>query len=202
MNKNGYKIMHIGNGTDSVYGNIYIIQANPVKSNGFSRFLSVTIDNDTDSFFIPINQELLNQILTIAKGGGLWYPNEDDFVEERIFDEAKMDHIAVYRHVGFFGDDFDEDMNSGHDVCLVPDMPFKIRTLNQQYYSGNWFESYFSFRSYVESLAEGDDVRNFWGWLFDRPDFNGLKPWNLPLDYEREYERFLNACEDTDSSEY
>lgn len=53
MNKNGYKIMHIGNGTDSVYGNIYIIQANPVKSNGFSRFLSVTIDNDTESFFYP-----------------------------------------------------------------------------------------------------------------------------------------------------
>lgn len=202
MNDNGYKIMHVGDGTDSVYGNIYIIKANPVQNNGFSMYHSMTICSDTETFFIPANQGLLNQIIMIARGGGLWYPDEDDFVEEKIFNENTNSHITIYRHVSFFEDEYDENLNSGHDVCLIPDMPSKIHTLNQQYYSGNWFESYFSFRSYVESLAEGDDVRNFWGWLFDRPDLNGLKPWNLPLEYECEYERFLNACEDADSPEY
>ena len=202
MNKNGYKIIHIGDGTDSRYGNIFIIKANPVQNNGFGMFHSMTIGSDTETFFIPANQRLLNQIIQIARGGGLWYPNDEDFIEEKIFDENTNSHIIIHRHVSFFRDKFDEDLNSGHDVCLIPNMGYKIQTLNQQFYRGNWFESYCSFRSYVESLAEGDDVQNFWGWLFDRPDFNGCMPWNLPSNYEQEYNRFLDACEKTDNTEF
>ena len=32
MNENGYKIMHVSDGTDSRYGNIFIIKANNIKS--------------------------------------------------------------------------------------------------------------------------------------------------------------------------
>lgn len=116
--------------------------------------------------------------------------------------ENTNSHIMIHRHVSFFKDEYDENLNSGHDVCLIPNMGYKIQTLNQQFYRGNWFESYYSFRSYVESLAEGDDVQNFWGWLFDRPDFNRCMPWNLPSNYEQEYNRFLDACENTDNTEF
>lgn len=202
MNENGYKIMHIEDGIDSKYGNIHIIMANPVQNNGFGMYHSMTIGNDTETFFIPANQRLLNQIIIIARGGGLWYPDEDDFVEEKILNENTNSHIMIHRHVSFFKNEYDEDLNSGHDACLIPNMGNKIQTLNQQFYQGNWFESYYSFRNYVESLAEGDDVQNFWGWLFDRTDFNGCMPWNLPLNYEQEYNRFLDACENTDNTEY
>lgn len=33
MDENGYKIMHVSDGTDSRYGNIFIIKANPVQNN-------------------------------------------------------------------------------------------------------------------------------------------------------------------------
>ena len=128
--------------------------------------------------------------------------NENDFSDEQIFDEEKQKHIIVHRHISFYDEDYDNDLNSGHDICLIPNMAYKIRTLNQQYYTGNWFESYYSFRSYVESLAEGDDVRNLWRWLFERSDFEGYMPWDLPSKDEAEYNRFLNACEKIDGTEY
>ena len=202
MNENGYKIMHVGDGTDSIYGDIYIVKANPVQNNGFGLYHSMSICNETESFFFPANQSLINQVLLIARGGGIWYPNENDFSDEQIFDEEKQKHIIVHRHISFHDEDYDNDLNSGHDICLIPNIAYKIRTLNQQYYTGNWFELYYSFRSYVESLAEGDDVRNFWGWLFERSDFEGYMPWDLPSKYEAEYNRFLNACEKIDGTEY
>ena len=51
-------------------------------------------------------------------------------------------------------------------------------------------------------LEEDDDVQNFWGWLFERSDFEGYMPWDLPSKYEAEYNRFLNACEKIDGTEY
>lgn len=36
MNKDGYKIMYVGDGTDSAHGEIVIVKANAVKNNGFS----------------------------------------------------------------------------------------------------------------------------------------------------------------------
>ena len=90
MNENGYKIMHVGDGTDSIYGDIYIVKANPVQNNGFGLYHSMSICNETESFFFPANQSLINQVLLIARGGGIWYPNENDFSDEQIFDEEKQ----------------------------------------------------------------------------------------------------------------
>ena len=101
MNENGYKIMHIEDGIDSKYGNIHIIMANPVQNKGFGMFHCMTIDSDTETFFIPANQRLLKQIMMIARGGGLWYPDKDDFVEEKIFNEDTKSHIMIHRHVSF-----------------------------------------------------------------------------------------------------
>lgn len=71
-------------------------------------------------------------------------------------------------------------------VNTIPNMSRKIQSHYSLYYRGNWFEEY-SFRGYVESLAEGADVQNWGGWLFDRQDFNGKMPWQLPYNYENEY---------------
>lgn len=199
MNKNGYRIMDVTDGYDSSYGEIIIVKANPIKDLGFGRTVSMTICDETDTFFFPQSEEdLLNQILLIANGDGDWYPNESDFETETVLDENLNKRVPVYRHVSFFDDSYDETLNSGHEVSLIPDIGFKAKTLNNQFYQGYWFNSY-SFRGYVEALAEGDDVQNFWGWLFNRPDFNGLKPWELPYDFEREYERFLDVCGELDN---
>lgn len=106
----------------------------------------------------------------------------------------------VFRHRSFFGDNYDDTLNNGHNICLIPNIEYKVRTLNNQYYNNNWFQIYFSFRQYVESSAEGDDVRNFWGWLFNKLDFNNLKPWNLPFEYINKYKRFLQTCDNIDKN--
>ncbi len=201
MNKAGYKIMHVGGGTESAHGEIVIVKANPIKNNGFGLYHSMIIGNDTEKFFFPNNEVLINQILNIARGEGIWHPNEDDFSAEYLFDEDRRCRVLIYRHKSFFTGDYYGELNSGYSVCLIPNMSHKIYILSQQYYTRNWFESYCSFRSYVESLAEDDDVNNFFGWLFDRPELNNVKPWELPSNFEDEYERFLDACSNASSSD-
>ena len=59
MNENGYKRMHVSDGTDSRYGNIFIIKANPVQNNGFGMYHSMTIGNDTETSNINIKSVIL-----------------------------------------------------------------------------------------------------------------------------------------------
>lgn len=68
MNKDGYKIMHVGDGTDSAHGEIVIIKANAVKNNGFSLNYSMSISKDTETFFFPNDTNLINPVLMIARG--------------------------------------------------------------------------------------------------------------------------------------
>lgn len=202
MNNAGYKIIHIGEATENGYKPIVIVKANPINDNGFLRHYVPYECRETEFFFFPQKPSLINRVVQIAQGEGVWHPNEDDFVDGATFFEDENKRVTIHRHTSFWSNDYDKDMNSGHSVNLIPDIQYKARTLNNQFYQRNWFESYLSFRSYVESLAEGDDVRNFWGWLFNRPDLNGCMPYELPEEYYTEYGRFLDVCESLDSTEY
>lgn len=202
MNNAGYKIIHIGDATENGYQPIVIVKANPINDNGFSTSFVPYECRETEYFFFPQKPSLINRIVQIAQGEGIWRPNDDDFEDGTTFFEDANKRVTIHRHTSFWSDDYDEDMNSGHSINLIPDIQYKARTLNNQFYQGNWFESYYSFRSYVESLAEGDDVRNFWGWLFNRPDLNGCMPYELPEEYYDEYERFLDVCESLDNTKY
>ena len=201
MNKAGYKIIHIGDGTEKGFSPIVIVKANPIIDHGFYASFVPHENIDTEEFFFPDEERIANKILQIARGEGIWHPTEDDFKDETIFCEDLHKSITIHRHKSFWTEDYD-DMNSGESVNLIPDIQYKARTLINQFYQGNWFETYCSFRSYVESLAEGDDVQNFWGWLFNRSALNGCLPYDLPEDYYNEYERFLDVCENLDDIEY
>lgn len=201
MNKAGYKIMHIGDATENGSQHIVIVKANPINDMGFGKSFTPYECHETEFFFYPNKRNIVERIVQIAQGEGIWYPNEDDFEDETTLFEENNKRVTIHRHNSLWTDKYD-DINSGHTVNLIPNLQYKARTLNNQYYQGNWFEAYFSFRSYVESLAEGDDVQNFWGWLFNRPDFNGCMPYALPEEYFNEYERFLDVCESLDNTEY
>lgn len=112
MNKDGYKIMHVGEAIDSVYGEVFGVEANPVINDGFSLRHSVLIGQDTETFFFPKDTNLLNQVLMIARGGGLWYPNEDDFLWERRLIEDRETRF-IYSHKSFFMMPYEGDLNSG-----------------------------------------------------------------------------------------
>ena len=56
-----------------------------------------------------------------------------------------------------------------------------------------------SLYEYVVSLAEGDDVQNFCGWLFDDPSLNNRMIWDLPKEYQDCFVNFLDQyMTDTD----
>ena len=138
------------------------------------------------------------------------------------FQEANNDHQIVYKHVSCFDedsdfeldlfeyadpseymdDDYDDNaedddeyahgMNSGSALYLIPNYDYKQNQLFEQWKNNAWYFTYPSVRDYVESLAEGDDVQNFFGWLFDDARFNNTTIWSLPGKYEDAYQQFLN----------
>ena len=87
-----YKIMNISDGTDSKFGAIVIVKANPVTDTGFGKQFTPYIYANTLTFFFPANQHrAIRQLVQIANGGGFWQPNLSyDFQQDFIWDESAV----------------------------------------------------------------------------------------------------------------
>lgn len=83
------------------------------------------------------------------------------------------------------------------DSPNINDIPYwdsKIQELRSQYYRNGWVVEYDTFKKYVYSLATENDVKNFWGWLFDD---NTLWRYNwrtIPFRYKMLFQLFLEHC--------
>ena len=82
MNEAGYKIIHIGDGRENGYHPIVIVKANPIIENAFSKSFIPYECSDTDFFFFPDDERVVDKVIKIAQGEGIWYPDEDDFEEQ------------------------------------------------------------------------------------------------------------------------
>lgn len=194
--KDEYQIMEIKGAHDSRYGDVAIVRANPVETNSMGmRFVTQHLCSDTEMFFFPDDDEILEPIIRIAQGQGIWRPNKNDYRDESILDEETNRRSQIHRHKSFWSNIYDRGMNSGYTPDLIPNKGYKARQLKEQFYRNGWYEEY-TLRGYVVSLAEGDDVSNFWGWLFDNPALNGCLPWTLPSDYQQSYEDFLSLFDE------
>ena len=157
---------------------------------------------------------LEDRLMDIVNGDNPWMPDFSEYSLEfyNDFREANNDHQVVYKHIScydadadyeldvfdyeFSADDDEEDedfeMNGENALVLIPNFAYKQSQLVEQWRNNNWYYTYPSVRDYVESLAEGDDVQNFFGWLFDDARFNYTTVWTLPGNYEDAYQQFLN----------
>lgn len=100
MKHTKYRIMEITDGSDSKFGRIWIIKANPAIVNEFSGATSIMSDiyEDTETFFVPYNMEfVVDEIEDIAKKGQLWTPDKDEWRGELVFDEDKQTRKIIYR---------------------------------------------------------------------------------------------------------
>lgn len=100
MKHTKYRIMEITDGSDSKFGRIWIIKANPAIVNEFSEATSIMSDiyEDTETFFVPYNMEfVVDEIEDIAKKGQLWTPDKDEWRGELVFDEDKQTRKIIYR---------------------------------------------------------------------------------------------------------
>lgn len=171
-------------------GFVVVVLANPVNTNSFGNmFVSEGKNIHTEEFVFANQRRITDPIMRIARSETIWTPNPDDF-EDMKDEEGKTVHV----HLSYFGadeDEFDMSMNLGNRTVNVPGAHYKADQLRDQWVSNGWMYDY-TLREYVHSLAIGDDVQNFWGWLFDDPNLNGRTMWNLPQEYREAYERFLN----------
>lgn len=89
MKAKEYKIMEIRDARDSKHGKIWMIKANPVEENPFSRarYFTSYIYEETELFLIPYNNPLVDEIEDIARSGRIWSPNRNEWQEEVSFNE-------------------------------------------------------------------------------------------------------------------
>ena len=151
--------------------------------------------------------------MDIANGDNPWMPDFSEYSVEfyNDFREANNKHQVVCKHISCYDEDADYEldvfdyefstgddeegdygMSRGNGLSLNPNFGYKHHQLVEQWRNNGWYYTHPSVRDYVESLAEGDDVQNFFGWLFDDARFNNTTVWTLPGNYEDAYQQFLN----------
>ena len=219
------KLMHVvevGKTPDNL-----IVKANIGRVSGNNFECDGGVNEDTIWFAFPVdNEDVEEQILDIANGDNPWMPDFSEYCVEfyNYFSEANNDHQIVYKHITCYDEDADyeldifdytdpseygvefdeddedddEDIYESQALELIPNWSYKKMQLENQWRSNAWYFTYPSVRDYVESLAEGDDVENFFGWLFDNPMFNNSETWSLPQNYQEAYLQFLNLFPDLD----
>lgn len=194
--KKEYQIIHMSAELDDDYGNVCIALANPVQSNALGmKFVTQNLCSETEKFLFPNEPDFVDPLLDIARGQGIWHPDEDDFEDKMKYNPETGKDENVHCHCSLWNAHYEPTLNSGYEPELIPNKAYKTRQLKDQYYRNGWYES-MGLREYVESLAEGDDVQNFFGWLFDKPELNGCSPRELPTDFEMSYESFLDLFEE------
>ena len=97
MNEFGYKITEIGNGTDSEFGEIIIVRANPffeintgIKTKGWR--------DEEEVFFFDNKKNIMDDLLRIANDELDWHPDEDEFETRYIVDQDTAEKVLVYCH--------------------------------------------------------------------------------------------------------
>ena len=189
--------MNIGDGTDSRYGKMIIVKANPVIDNGYGKSFISHINSNTETFFFPASQQsIIEQLIQIANGGGFWTPDlMEDFQPEFVMDENSCERKRIFRHRSFYGGtiEYNRDVNGGHKIQLISDKTYKVNTLYEQYVRKGW-ASLYTFEGYVESLAEDDTNTHFWQWLFNTPKYNTFLPVDIPSEYYAAYREFIELC--------
>lgn len=194
--KKEFQIMNIKGVDDTRYGSIVLVEANPVETNSLGmRFVTQHICSSTESFFFPDDDDIIQPLVSIARGGGLWTPNMADFSAENIHNADSNRIIKVYRHKSFWSDDYDMSLNSGARPELIANKHYKANQLKEQYYRNGWYES-MSLYDYVFSLAVGDDVEDFFSWLFDDPSLAGFSLASLSLAQTESFDDFMDLFDE------
>lgn len=197
-----------------------ILKANIGRIEGDYFECQCGVNEDTVWFMFPNNDDYLEErLMDIAHREDPWMPDFSEYCVEfyNDFREANNSHQVVYKHISCFDEnadyeldvfdsefssdedeDEDFDMNNKNILSIIPNFSYKQSQLIDQWRSNGWYYTYPSVRDYIVSLAEGDDVENFFGWLFDNPRFNNASVWTLPQEYEDAYNQFLRLFPDID----
>ena len=101
MEAKKYRVMEITDGHDSRFGKAWVVKANPVEVNPFSKasFVQSEIYEGTETFLIPYNCNVVNEIESIAKRRELWEPSDAEWQTETAYDERNRRKTIVHRFI-------------------------------------------------------------------------------------------------------
>ena len=99
MEEKQYRVMEIAEGHDSRLGKVWIIKANPVETNPLSgaSFIMSDLYEGTETFILPYDNEIVDEVEEIAKANKLWTPEVDEWKTELAFDEKARQRKTIHR---------------------------------------------------------------------------------------------------------
>ncbi|MBR5632261.1 MAG: hypothetical protein IKW82_11540 [Bacteroidales bacterium] len=98
-----YQIREVAQADDELLGKVWTVLAKPVDldsgSNvGFAETDLYSLLDITESFIFPYDNELIEEIVHLARGGQLWSPDIEDWSVDSVFDEKKKRLSIVHRY--------------------------------------------------------------------------------------------------------
>lgn len=99
MEEKQYRVMEISEGQDSHFDKVWIIKANPVETNPLSgaSFVMSDLYEGTETFILPYDNEIVDEVEEIAKANKLWTPQSDEWKTESAFDEKARQRKTIHR---------------------------------------------------------------------------------------------------------
>ena len=99
--ENEFKILNISKCSDSKYGTVIVVKANPVNYlGGVVRIFAPYLNESTKTFIFPNKECLYDELAEILRKNNDWTPDMSDFLGDNVIDETNKS-IDVYRHISF-----------------------------------------------------------------------------------------------------
>jgi len=98
-----YQIKEVNQTKDELLGKAWTVKAKPIdmdsESNmGFAETDLYSLLDITETFIVPYDNELIEEIVHLARGGQLWSPDVEDWSVDSVFDEKEKRLTIVHRY--------------------------------------------------------------------------------------------------------
>lgn len=98
-----YLIREVTQADDELLGKAWTVKTKPIdmgsESNmGFAETDLYSLLDITETFIVPYDNELIEEIVHLARGGQLWSPDVEDWSVDSVFDEKEKRLTIVHRY--------------------------------------------------------------------------------------------------------
>ncbi|MBR1514397.1 MAG: hypothetical protein IJ622_08925 [Bacteroidales bacterium] len=97
-----YQIKEVSQANDELLGKVWNIIAKPIDMDtgskaGFSETDLYSLLDVTETFMLPYENELIEEVVHIARSAQLWSPNIEDWSVDSVFDKREKRLTLVHR---------------------------------------------------------------------------------------------------------
>ena len=98
-----YQIREVAQTNDKLLGKAWTVIAKPIdldleSNKGFAETDLYSLLDITETFLVPYDNELIEEIVHLAREGQLWSPDIEDWSVDSVFDEKEKRLTIVHRY--------------------------------------------------------------------------------------------------------